>query len=165
MGFHTCVLLLVVLAGCSDGDLGAVSVRWRIVDQETSIGYDPNDLPNQGDGSCLGPDWVVHNVRIQINEPDTGEPVPVDMNVVVFGCHQREATTTFNIPLGRFAFDLCPFGADPLICNEGVTPAPLIRIIKQAEIINLDVIEIGVRSHNMAPPNVDSGVADAGSPP
>jgi hypothetical protein len=169
MGTHTLTGLilasvLAALAGCSEGDLGAVSVRWRIVDLQTSIGYDPKSLPDVGNGSCPGPGWVVDNVRIQVKDPITGAPVPVQMKFVIFTCRQREATTSFNIPLGRFAFDLCAFSSDPQICDEGVTPAPLIRTVKQAEIINLDVIEIGVRPRNPPPILPDLSVGDALGP-
>jgi hypothetical protein len=169
MGIHALVLG-GLLPGCSNGDLGAVSVRWRIVDLMTSVGFDPK-AQAQSDGSCAGPlapvpdgtaptpEWVVHHVRLKVTEPVTNVPIDINPDVVVFSCAQREATTSFQIPLGRFALDLCPFDVDPNVCDEGVTPAPEIRTVKQAEIINLDVIEIGVRPPMSAAPQ-DAG-ADA----
>ena len=166
-------LALSALAGCNQGADGAVSVRWRIVDLTTSIDYDPR-ANAQADGSCAGPldatdagpvpEWVVHNVRLALADPASGAPVAVDPGYVIFSCRQREATTSFHIPLGRFAIDLCAFSSNPAVCDEGVTPPPQIRIVKKAEIINLDVIEIGVRPRPPLPPPPDGGIGDAGSP-
>jgi hypothetical protein len=167
MGAHTFLFAAIFLGACSDGNLGAVSVRWRIVDLESSVGYDPRSQ-GQTDGSCAGPqqEWVVNHIRLTVTDPAGGELAIDPPTAVLFSCRQREATTSFKIPLGRFAFDLCPFSTDPAVCDEGVTPAPTIRTVRQAEIINLDVIEIGVRPPppNSAAPPADLAGLDASSP-
>jgi len=150
MGSHTFALATIFLvgAGCADGDQGAVSVRWRIVDLQSAVGYDPR-AQGAADGSCIGPDgaWVVHNIALMVADPVTGAVIAIDPPTeILFSCRQREATTGFRIPLGRFTFDLCPFSTDSTVCDEGVTPGPAIRTVRKAEIINLDVIQIGVRA-------------------
>jgi hypothetical protein len=169
MGAHTLLAALIFLCGCADGDMGAVSVRWRIVDLQSFVGYDPR-TQGLSDGSCAGPngEWVVNKLRLTVADPDSGAPVDISPPYsVIFTCRQREATTSFQIPLGRWAFNLCAFSMDPEVCDEGVTPAPTIRIVRKAEIINLDVIEIGVRppAPNPAPSPADLGGLDASSPP
>jgi hypothetical protein len=171
MGTHTFVavatalVLLASAAGCSDGDLGSATVRWRIVDLLTGVQFDPK-AQGQPDGSCVGPGaidevtgntvpaWVVNHVRLTLTDPVSGAPVPVDPGVVVFDCRQREATTAFQLPLGSFAFNLCPFSTDPTVCDEGVTPPPAVRTVVAAQIINLDVIEIGVQPPAPLAPSV-----------
>jgi hypothetical protein len=181
MGAHTFLLALLFLAaGCEDGLGGAVTVRWHIIDLATQVGYDPV-AQGQPNGSCAGPNqysmgkpvldadgnpvpaWIVNNILLTMRDPNNGLPVPIDPPQL-FTCRQREATTSFVVPLGRFAFDLCAFSTDPAVCDQAVTPAPAIRNVLKAQIINLDEIELGVRPPPPNTPLLDDGGAssDAG---
>jgi hypothetical protein len=143
----------LALAGCSDGSAGAVSVRWRIVDLSNGSNYDPKAF-GAADGSCMcggsgascpgEPDWRVQRVRLKLVDEATGAPPAVDPALLDFACDVREATTPFRVPAGRYALSLEAFNYFSPDAPAGVTPAPLERTIKDAEIVNLDVIEIGV---------------------
>src|SRR5262249_46872257 len=125
-----------------------------IVDLTTGQDYDPTEVADPTDGkacsltgtSCAD-SWTVHRVRLVIADPTTGmEMLPAGDTRVEFACRQREATTPFELTPGTFLMSLRGF--DPCRAapnDEGVTPAPTVRTIKKAEVVNLDVIEIGVR--------------------
>ena len=158
-------------AGCSDGTDGAISVRWRIVDLTTGANYDPRlqvfpagaldaagvpfppgscgCLADGTPGGCAGsgPGWEIDLVRLLIVDPEDPTVVPIDPEKAKFLCNQREATTPFQIKPGRYALSLASFTvAGGVETRTGATPAPTVRTIKQAEIVNLDVVEIGVHS-------------------
>jgi hypothetical protein len=154
------LVLLFALASCQTGDQGAVSMRWRVVVQETGAGYDPRDTGQPGGACQLTSDhavpgtgnncretvqWTVHRIRLQVNDPVTGLSRNVPNSITEFDCRAREATTSFDIPLGVHALSLCAFNpATPDRCDEGDTPPPAVREVKKAEIANLDVVEISV---------------------
>jgi hypothetical protein len=146
-------LALLAFAACSDGNSGAVSVRWRIVDLTNGSNYDPKQY-GAADGSCMcggngptcpgEPDWRVQRVRLQIVDEANGLAAPIDPALLEFACDTREATTPFLVPAGRYALSLEAFNFFDPDSPAGVTPPPLVRSIIDAEIVNLDVIEIGV---------------------
>jgi len=155
-------------AGCSNGNQGAVSVRWRIIDRSSGVSYDPryagSDTTNgacflcgtAGQRVCPDPAeqvWWVDKVELQVVDTATNQPIAI----APFNCTDRERTTAFTIPDGRYQLSLRAYrltegardgGAidcDPKDCAcEWATPPPVIRDIKSAEITNLDVIEVGV---------------------
>jgi hypothetical protein len=174
-------LLLAALAGCSNGSDGAVSVRWRIVDLTTGANYDPrmqvfpenatNDLGMAyppGSCGCLpdgvpngcsgaGPGWEIDSVRLRIIDPVTNVAAAVDPGQLLFACNLREATTPFVVPPGRYALSLEALDAAGVgFVDAASTPAPTVRDVKEGEIVNLDVVELGVH------PN-PSGVPDGGT--
>jgi hypothetical protein len=151
------------LAGCSNGNQGAVSVRWRIVDQSSGVSHDPRTLGNNKSGACflcIGgegvrdcPDpatqeWWVDQVELTIVDTATNQQVPIEP----FPCKDRERTTPFTIPQGRYALSLradrltTPAYCEKDCSRQWPTPPPAIRDIKPAEITNLDVIEVLVES-------------------
>ncbi len=147
------VLALLSCAACSDGNLGAVSVRWRIVDLTNGSNYDPKQYGAADDScmcggngpSCPGePDWRVQRVRLQIVDELSGQAPAIDPTLLEFACDTREATTPFRVPAGRYALSLQAFNFFEPGGPAGDTPPPLVRSIIDAEIVNLDVIEIGV---------------------
>lgn len=172
-------LLLVTVVGwavgCDVGDKGAVTVRWRIVDNSTGTDYDPRDHSQgnacactAGEGGGCEPDfsWIVHDVRIVVGDPTTGIEIGgIPESDIVFPCRDREATTRFDIPTGGpWAFSLRAYNASLGTGSavEGTTPLPTLRQVRKAEIVNLDVIEIAV--HPLPVGGVDAGVPDL-SPP
>ncbi len=169
------LLLLGLLAAsaCNAGDQGAVSMRWRIVDRDTGVGYDPRDTGIAGGAcgfsavdarnGCTGTSaWTVHKIRLFVNDPVSGASRDVPDKYTVFDCRVREATTSFNIPIGTHALSLCAFDPEtPGTCGDGNTPPPAIRQVKKSEITNLDVIEIVVHAELLGPPCADAG-ADGG---
>jgi hypothetical protein len=165
--------LMLLAAGCSDGTDGAVSVRWHIVDLTTGANYDPRlttfpssartdggnpftpgscgCLPDGVPGGCPGSvGWEIDQVQLRVVDPATGALVAESLSP----CNQREATTPFNIPTGRFALSLAAFDdAGDALFATGVTPAPTVRTILPNEIVNLDVVEIGVHPNPLAVPD------------
>lgn len=168
------LLLCALQIGCSDGNQGAVSVRWRITDLSTGVTYDPLDRadPN-GSGACLctagdraagcaqSYGWIVHNVRLEVADPVTNVPLALPDSEVLFLCKSREATTPFRIPAGTWALSLRAYNpADLAAGDEGSTPPPVVREVRQAAITNLDVIQIAVHPPPVFPPMPDAGVPD-----
>jgi hypothetical protein len=151
-------LLAWAWAGCSNGNQGAVSVRWWIVDQSSGARYDPRGQGNDKSGACFlcgkagvneCPDpatqvWWVDQVELKVVDTATNQQVPIEP----FPCRDRERTTPFIIPQGRYALSLradrltTPDYCDKDCSRQWPTPTPAIRDIKPAEITNLDVIEI-----------------------
>jgi len=163
------LVLALGFAGCSQGSDGAISVRWRIVDLTTGANYDPRQqvfpagaltpagqpfpagscgcLAESMPGGCAGsgPGWEVDVVRLLVVDPENPTAVPIAPDHARFLCNQREATTPFEIKLGRYALSLAAFTvAGGVETRVGATPAPTVRTIKTGEIVNLDVVEIGV---------------------
>jgi len=99
-------------------------------------------------GGCAGsgPGWEIDLVRLVIVDPlAPGAAPPIDPEKAKFLCNQREATTPFEIKSGRYALSLAAFDVSGGVETPvGATPAPAVRTIKQGEIVNLDVVEIGV---------------------
>jgi hypothetical protein len=154
------LLSLATLVSCG-GSGGAVSVRWRIIDVQTGVGFDPHDVrmsddscscaacPNPASCATCAPNlWIITRVHLRLADPNTGAPFGVDPSAVTFSCATREATTPFVLPVGNYALSLdadavtAPGQACPRL--EVITPAPLTRTIVKGEVVNLDVIEIGV---------------------
>lgn len=144
-------LATVTLGGCQ-GDGGAVSARWRIVDLSTGEGYDPRGSVAANDGKCcvvqeahacslLNP-WIVRTVGITLYDPASGAAV---LAVEPKPCKTRETTTDFVLPVGTFAIGL---SAD-VVDGAGVAapvqvPPPEVRTIVRGEVVNLQIIEVGV---------------------
>jgi hypothetical protein len=144
-------------AGC-EGDGGAVSVRWRIVDLSTLESFDPGASPPMGvadrDGSCCrlqdpstgacspGNPYVVQTVAITLRDPITGATV---LDEPPSNCTARERTTPFTLPAGTFAIGLTATCVDGLGNPAPVAlPPPEIRTIVRGAVVNLEVIEVGV---------------------
>jgi hypothetical protein len=154
--------LAAVLAGCwllsaCQGSGGSVSVRWRIVDLPTGFVYDPNDQAIAGGGCACVPQgapgpfcgdrlqWTIPRVRLVVNDL-MDQPVLAGDSRLIFACSAREATTPFILPAGIFSVSIAAFdpaGSD--LSAIAVTPQPTLRTIRPAAIVNLDVIEIGIR--------------------
>src|ERR1700753_3699763 len=78
---------IVLLAGSCQGDGGAVSVRWRLVDLSTGQAWDANDRSIDYQTECCRADlhtknktcafspWVVRGVFVQLGDPETGDPI------------------------------------------------------------------------------------------
>jgi hypothetical protein len=155
----------LALAGCQ-GNGGAVSVRWRIVDQSTGEQYDPGDY-KANDGSCCAcvgsdgkcetkydptthvPDcanpWQIENVSVTLANANTGAPIPDGLSA--FPCSIREKTTPFVLPPGTFAISLAvtnDVGDGMNVPAPVAVPPPSIRTIVAGDVVNLDVIEIAV---------------------
>jgi hypothetical protein len=174
---RACVIIALGLAACSDGSLGAISVRWRVVDLTTGAAYDPRQQfgtqppggecycpPASAPGGCAGSlGWRIDRVRVRIADPFTDATVtgaegPLDADpAFVFNCQVREATTPFRVPpsppdrgwaISLETFNLVPAAVDGGVGlteeAAGVTPPPVVRTVRTAEITNLDVIQIGV---------------------
>jgi hypothetical protein len=155
---------IVSLGGCQ-GNGGAVSVRWRINDLSTGQTFDPMDAgSNDGfccsnvdkAGDCLSVSvWVVRNVSIVLSDPTTDVPVP-GIAARTFPCNERESTTAFDLPEGRFAIGLTAESfdgtGDPA---PAIVPPPEIRTIVRGDVVNLQDIEIGVQPLPSARPVVN----------
>ncbi len=147
------IIACTVAIGCQ-GSGGAVSVRWRIVDLSSGDAYDPGDVKGS-DGSCCCnqpgcvtlagcmPDWRIRTVSIELADATTGAPVSTDLSP--FACSLREKTTAFVLPAGTFAVSI---SADNVNADLGAAPVALppasVRTIIKGDVVNLDVIEIGV---------------------
>lgn len=145
------LVALLALGGCQ-GEGGAVSARWRIVDLATGAGFDPRGKVAAHDGSCcLGQllhactaqsPWIVRTVAITLFDPATGDRLS-DISQVP--CSTRESTTDFVLPTGTFAIGLSPQAVDGAGQPARVAvPPPEVRTIVRGEVVNLQVIEIGV---------------------
>jgi hypothetical protein len=148
------VLALLTLAAGCQGPGGAVSVRWRVVDLSTSESFDPSGSEAAtNDGSCcrqphpaglcdFSAEWVVRDVSITLRDPTTGELV---LAGEPFKCSTREKTTRFVLPTGTFAI-----GLDAAVFDGHGAPVPVylpppeVRTIVRAEVVNLQIIEVGV---------------------
>jgi hypothetical protein len=148
------VLALFALAAGCQGSGGAVSVRWRVVDLSTGESFDPSGseaatddgsccrLPHPGGLCDFAAEWVVRNVSIALRDPSTGELVLVGEP---FRCSQREKTTRFVLPTGTFAIGLDAAVFDGHGAPRPVyLPPPEVRTIVRAEVVNLQIIEVGV---------------------
>lgn len=149
-------ILCSLLSACQDSD-GAVNFRWRIVDKETGLAYDPRDralLNESAPGSCIcaaentgaqcpAAGWRIDRIRLRVLSTTDGAAQPLDDADVSFTCRQREATTSFRVPIGIWAFRL--EGYDPASgALQSSSAAAIVRQVKRAEIVNLDIIEMGV---------------------
>jgi hypothetical protein len=155
----------MLLCGCQ-GEGGAVSVRWQIVDLTRGNLINPNDV-GRGDGSC-GHDepagspvesWTIPKVRLVLADPRSGsEVLAADDARLIFNCSQREGTTPFTLPLGQFALSLLAVDSN----TEVVTPAAAVRTLKRAELVGLDVVELGIHPPPRAPLDGAAEVPDLG---
>jgi hypothetical protein len=161
-----------ILCAC-DGDGAAVDVRWLIVDLTTGSLTEPNSAAvEHSNGSCgvIEPDaaalptWGIEKVRLVLANPVTNEEVQFGdgcSNRLLFNCNQREAITPFSLPLGNFALSIRAVNGcvdDPSV----VTPAPSVRMLKVAEVVDLNVQELGIHPVPLA--SFDGGVADLAAP-
>ena len=148
------VLALFALAAGCRGPGGAVSVRWRIVDLSTGESFDPSGSEaSTDDGSCcrqphpaglceFGTEWEVRTVNITLQDPTTGALV---LTGDPFKCSQREKTTRFDLPTGTYAIGLDAAVFDGHGAPQPVfLPPPDVRTIVRAEVVNLQIIEVGV---------------------
>jgi hypothetical protein len=76
---------------------------------------------------------------------------------LIFRCSSREATTEFILPVGTFALSLQAFDPAQPAVDEGATPAPAVRAVKQSEIVNLDVIRVAVHPSPTGPAAAATG--------
>jgi hypothetical protein len=158
-----CCTLALFVAGCQ-GNGGAISVRWRIVDISTGTNYDPGDVKAANGFCCItfaprsnvcdsSNTWVIESVSIQLAYADTGVPI-ANNNLPSFPCSIREKTTGFTVPPGTFAISLGAVNdiGDGLSVPAPVAlPPPSVRTIVKGEVVNLDVIEIGVNPLPLPP--------------
>jgi hypothetical protein len=155
-----------LLCAC-EGDRAAVDVRWEIVDLTTGSLTEPNDpAVEHSDGSCgvMEPDgsalptWRIEQVRLVLADPITGEERG---DLLLFNCNQREAITPFSLPLGNFALSLRARnqGADD---PNVVTPAPSVRLLTAAEVVDLNVQQLGIHPVPLA--SFDGGIPDLAAP-
>jgi hypothetical protein len=151
-------------AGCQ-GDGGAVSVRWRIMDLSTGQAWDANDKnityhdvccradldPKK---TCASSSWVVDGVHVSLRDPSTGVPITLTDRPQA-PCSARELTSKFDLPTGTFAITLDPDSTDVV---PPVTPAPQLRDVVRGAVVNMDVVEIGVDPLPRPLPTPDAGV-------
>ncbi len=151
LGLAGVVAGAVVLAGCQ-GSGGAVSVRWRLVDLSTGESFDPASTTfGCGNGACCCLDpmrcsainpWTVQTVGLTLRDPDTGSDV---LDVAPFLCTAREKTTPFDLPPGTYAIGLSASVVDASgQAAPYAVPPPEVRTIVRGDVVNLQVIEIGV---------------------
>jgi hypothetical protein len=145
------------LCGGCQGSGGAVSVRWRIVELSTGEAFDPGATGQSGvvanHGYCCrlrdansdctaGNAWVVQTVGIVLRDAATDAFL---QDVSPFNCTARERTTRFDLPAGSFAI-----GLEASVVDGAGKVAPValppseVRTIVRGEVVNLQVIEIGV---------------------
>jgi hypothetical protein len=151
-------LVVAALGGCQ-GNGGAVSVRWRVRDLRSGTSWDPTDIAaRDGDstGVCcpIAPHdicdphnaWIVDAVKILLSDPTTGEPnKDPRLDPFTYRCAEREATTNWSLPVGRWAVSLSAqahdFSGKPV---QAQTPAPEVRDLTAGGVVNLQVIEVAV---------------------
>jgi hypothetical protein len=146
---------MIFALGCQ-GNGGAVSVRWRIVDLTTGQEIDPGDV-KAADGSCCNQrdatsnlclpsnPWIIESVNIVMGEATTGTPIQTPLKP--FACSLREKTTPFVLQPGTFAVSLAAtndIGDGMNVPAPVALPPPSVRTITSGDVVNLDVIEIGV---------------------
>jgi hypothetical protein len=158
-------LLVTLLCASCQGHGGAVSVRWQIEDLTTGQLYYPSDVAGNNDvcTQTMPTPWAITQVLLVISPPGMPAPSPSPEDCKAeqpscfsFKCAQREATTPFSLVPGSFALSLQAIGAPG---TTAITPAPSVRTIKRNELVNLDVIEIGVNPLPTVP------FTDGGEPP
>jgi hypothetical protein len=152
-----CGLVVAVVGGCQ-GNGGAVSVRWRVRDVRTGMSYDPGQVGHRtltksgvccpiAPGDVCAPEnaWIVDSVHIVLGDPDSGGPIPGIADKLVYPCSEREATTGWTLPVGRYAVSLSAAAHDgndqPV---QAATPAAEVRDLTAGGVVNLQVIEVSV---------------------
>jgi hypothetical protein len=136
-------LLALLCFGCSNGSQGAVSFRWRILNQCTGETFDPANNADIATGACVSPGWRVDIVRLYAQRLD----ISANQLSFDFSCDGREGTTPFQIPAGEYSLSVAglrPGGPGIQECTEATTPPPVVRSVKDAEITNIDVIQLNV---------------------
>src|SRR5262249_41651151 len=89
--------------------------------------------------------WIIESASIELADSVTGAPVTTSL--APFPCTVREKTTPFVLPPGTFAISLAARNdvGDAFDMPAPVfLPPPSVRTIIRGEVVNLDVIEIGV---------------------
>jgi hypothetical protein len=150
----SCMLAVFFGVGCQ-GNGGAISVRWRIVDLSTGVNYDPGSVKDVNGFCCCSRNsdnvcdssnlWVIKSVSIDLSDATTG--VPIADNLPSFPCSIREKTTDFVVTPGTFAMSLGAvnqIGVGLSMPAPVALPPPSVRTIIKGDVVNLDVIEIGV---------------------
>jgi hypothetical protein len=166
----TFAIVPLLAAGCADGELGAVSVRWRIVDKQTGIVSDPRNVADPlvpGGCACTPPSgacprgcgFKIARVQLRVTDPTTGAEIPVDDRYTLFDCARGEATTGFRIPEGEHALSLRAFDPAEPDRPQATTPPPVLRQLSRGAIVNLDLVELAVDPFPLASPSGDGGVA------
>ncbi len=162
--FAVALMALLLAAGCQ-GDGGAVSVRWRIVDLSTGQAWDANDknIDFQGkfccrveDKTCNSSNWLVYEVYVVLANAETGVAMDLGSEEPIAPCAARELTSKFDLPTGTWAISLAANASD--MGTPVVTPAPQLRDIESGAVVNLDVVEIGVDPLPRPLPTPDAGV-------
>jgi hypothetical protein len=173
----SCTLALLLTSGCQ-GNGGAISVRWRIVDVSAGTITDPGGI-TAADGSCCPcrdrfgkcattydvhtglPNcintWIIESVSIELADAVTGARIAD--NLAPFACSLREKTTAFVLPPGTFAISLAArndVGDGMNIAMPVSLPPPSVRTIIKGDVVNLDLIEIGVNPLPL--PHPETGV-------
>lgn len=151
------LLLLLPTAACEGGG-GAVSLRWRLIDLQSGVGYDPKTYDGP-DGVCrCGPvsevtrpdncspeyGWTVHRIEVELTDEATGLPVLDGDPRLVFECNRREGTTPYIVPPSSYGIRIKAIDPTRGDCVEGQTPPTVIRTIRRGDIVNLDVVEVGI---------------------
>ena len=156
---YSVLLSGLLLAACSSDKLGAVSFRWRLVDKSSGTLTTARDYA-QPDGSCLctkgqrdcptSCGWRVTKVRLHASSLVGGVPMPIDLaeQDVEFPCSVGEATTAFRIPAGTLALSIDGYDPAPPHMIQATGPAPQVRTIVPAQVVNLDIVELAV-AHGM----------------
>ncbi len=152
-----CGLVVAGVGGCQ-GNGGAISVRWRVRDLRTGMSYDPGTVGHhtleqggvccpiaRGDLCTTENAWIVDSVHIVLGDPNSGDPIPVIADNLVYPCSEREATTGWTLPVGRYAVSLSAAAHDgndqPV---QAATPAAEVRDLTAGGVVNLQVIEVAV---------------------
>ena len=99
------------------------------------------DAANQCDPTDI---WVVRSVEVTLRDPATDLPI-AGVAPRIFPCQQREATTAFDLPSGTYAIglaaDVFDGAGNPA---PSAVPPPEVHTIVRGDVVNLQVIEIGV---------------------
>jgi hypothetical protein len=151
-------LVVAAWAGCQ-GNGGAVSVRWRVRDLRSGTSWDPTDIahrdrtetgvccPIANNDVCTEQNaWIVDGVQIVLRDPATGD-INRDPHLGNFSyrCAEREATTDWSLPVGRWAVSLIAQAHDYNgMTVQAATPAPEVRDLTAGGVVNLQVIEVAV---------------------
>src|SRR5262249_51450176 len=115
------LVLALCTAGCTPpGEVGAVSVRWRLFDG--SSGVPRSGCEFRKDDAKIN--VVVDTIEVLIRDDLDAKP-PCDR--CTFPCTALEGTTGFTIPRGRYRIGIRATRCGRLV---GATPPPVVRFVK-----------------------------------
>ncbi len=150
-------LLGLAAAGCSNGDGGAVVVRWRLIDASTggaAAGCDVDDAP-------ASIKVHVDQMRLLIfpagSSTADGGAGALDCASCRFPCAPLEWTTNFEIPEGTWRFSLLASSCGVPVGNA---PPPVVRSVTRGQITNLNAIGVSMPPCTLAP----TACPDGGAP-